>query len=123
MKQLFAQFKDAGEDWYASEIYLTHQQTSETLRTGEHHYVTLKDLRKEHGDTRAEELAADKQQKQQTHGDYCPRVPYVMVHPDWPKDKAGGLVSATFVPVPLNPQALWLNLQRLLDREIEIELT
>ena len=112
MKQLFAEFKNAGEDWLASEIYLTHQQTSETLRSGERHYVTLKDLRQEHGDTKAEELAADKQHKQNTLGDYCPRVPYVMTHPDWPKDKARPFRKRN----SQKPNSLNLNLQRLLDR-------
>ena len=88
MKELFRQYKDANENWFESEIYLKHEQTNETLRSGEREYITLKDLRKEHGDTKAEELAAEKKRKQLTGGNFLPRVPWHMEHPDWPRDQA-----------------------------------
>lgn len=89
MKELFKQYKDAGENWYQSEIYLQHEQINQTQRQGEREYVTLKDLRTKYGDEKAEDLARDKRQKQATTGNYLPRVPWHMSHPDWPADQAG----------------------------------
>ena len=57
-------------------------------RQGERAYTTLKDLRKEHGDAKAEALARDKRQKQITAGNFLPRVPWHFTHPDFPEDEA-----------------------------------
>ena len=50
LKELFQQYKDAGGNWYESEIYFQHEQTNEVQRQGERAYTTLKDLRKELGE-------------------------------------------------------------------------
>ena len=89
MDDMFAEYLNCGGQWLRSSLCTRVETSVSKSLQGQDIYIRLCDLRKQEGDTVANEIFESKKKLQEQLPEGSPEHPYILKHPDLPGCEAG----------------------------------